>query len=102
AVAGVLDEWDDPPHARAGGVVFVRGLVAVVGPVAPVDVEHETQHIGVDAPTPAAVDAPELGRLAVGELGECGAVGGGVSDSTRWPVVARCETEARDHLKALS
>jgi hypothetical protein len=86
AVAGVFDVGDHALLLGGRGLVrlgveLFRVLLARPDPA--LGVEEEAGRIGVLAPAPAEVDPPDVGRVAVGEGGEGGAVlvdqGGGAT-----------------------
>lgn len=101
AVSVVLHVRDNPAGARAHGVLrVVQVLVAVAGPRALVDVQHEAG-LGVGPPAPAQVDPPQFRRVAVRELGEDIAVAPHHRRAHRERPVALHEPERRLHLEAL-
>jgi len=75
-VAAILDVGDDPLFHRGHGVVriFLLRHQLVALPVAALSIEHESEDVGVLAPAPAEVDAPDGGGLAVGHGAEDRAV----------------------------
>ena len=103
-VAGVLHVGDDPLAALRHRILGIEIGVGVLGalPVATLDVEQEAVLLLHLAASPAEVDPPDRGRVAVGELQAGFAIDDHLGFVDRQAAGALGEVHARDDLVALA